>query len=163
MQARKIYTSWLVKFLASRCASHFQRVPAALWCHWIGIQVTWRVNFNLPRKMLFLSIVPYGYSGGLWELCLVWCSVMKIWRSEAGTFLGSGELTFESRSSNCFCWLKLLCFSSYIQIFGKIVKLQLGDKSSFPILSDASFINHPTFYWNSYHQQMHTFIKHIKC
>ena len=133
------------KILGEQVCVHFQRVPATVWCHWIGNHVTSRINFNLPRKMPFLSIVPYGYSGGLWELCLVWRSVMKIWRSEAHTDLGSGETTFESRSYNCLCWLKVLFFSSSIQIFGKVVKYQLGDKSSFRILSDASFINHPTF------------------
>lgn len=133
------------KILGKQVCVHFQRVPTTLWCHWIGNHVTLRVNFNLPRKMSFLSIVSYGYSVGLWEMCLVWCSVMKIWRSEAYTDLGSGGTTFESRSNNCLWCLKVLCFSSSIQIFGKTVKYQLGDKSSFRILSDASFINRSTF------------------
>ena len=132
------------KILCKQVCVHFQRVPATLWCHWIGNHVTSRVNFDLPWKMSFLSIVPFGYSGGLWELCLFWCSVMKIWRSEAHTDLVSGGLTFESQSSNCLCWLRVLCFSSSIQIFGKTVKYHLDEKSSFRILSDASFINHPT-------------------
>ena len=129
------------KILEKQVCVHFQRVPATLWCHWIGSHLTLRVNFYLPRKMSSLSIVPYGYSGGLWELCLIGYSVIKIWRSGTHTDMGSGDTTFESRSSNCLCWLKVLCFSSPIQIFGKIVKYHLGEKSSFRILSDASFIN----------------------
>jgi hypothetical protein len=133
------------KILGKQVHVHFQRVPATLWCHWIGSHVTSRVNFNLPRKMSSLSIVPYRYSGGLWELCSVECSVMKLWRSGTHTNLGSGDTTFEPRSSSCICWLKVLCFSSSIQIFGKIIKYNLGYNSSFRILSDASFINNSTF------------------
>jgi len=84
--------------------------------------------------MSFSSILPYDIIHRLAarENCFIWCSVIETWRCDAHTVLVSGGTSFDSRSSHCLYWPKVL-----VIILGprdRIVNLQVQDNS---LLSDT--------------------------